>query len=199
MDVGLPDVRIDGGRGAGRRERQLIGEGPGNPEGRRRLGNPLGQTRELVDQLRGGREARVGVDRVADDSQGLFVDEGHGVAAADRGLAILERIPGDSEGRAEVVAVRVVGVALEEVERRVGGEQRRLDIPGQYREKAEVVVLAHRAEVLPLHAVTDGQVRAEAPVVLEVEGPVVEREIPLVRNARNETGGLVPNLEGLRH
>ena len=73
----------------------------------------------------------------------------------------------------------------------------RIDRPLSTGWNAEVVVLAQRAEVLPLEAGPHRDVRLPAPVVLDERRDVVQGIVAIVRNAGHEPGRLILHLQRL--
>ena len=150
------------------------------------------QRRRLADRLGvvAAADVRIDVGRAVDLAPFGRVEE-HAVAAADDGL-LADRPPGESEPRREhLEAIRVLGAAPAGVlvvravddaavhQRLVGHEQ----AAGRVVEVAPrhaIVGLVGHVPVVPAKAQVDGQLRADAPVVLEVRREVLEVELARV-------------------
>ena len=103
----LGDLAVDTEGRRGEAQPDLLGVGARHLEDRGRHDGRAGaHGGVLVAQQRRRGEARVADRRVARDGDRLLVDEGQGVGAAHRGPAVLARIPGEADGRPEVVPVR---------------------------------------------------------------------------------------------
>src|SRR5437773_9028491 len=83
----------------------------------------------------------------------------HPDSSLDRGLAVLERIPGKAGARREVFQRRVVVVGIAGSDRRVGDVAKIGNL--------SIYFLDHGGHVIP-HAQIDGEMRTNAVVVLNV-------------------------------
>src|SRR5207249_11599713 len=95
----------------------------------------------------------------------------HPDSAPDRGLAVLERIPGKAGARREVFQRRVVVVGIAGSDLRVGDVAKIANL--------SIYFLDHGGHVVP-HTQIDGAVRTNAVVVLNVSS---ENRVPQVADA----------------
>src|SRR5581483_10944116 len=88
-------------------------------------------------------------------------------AGAEHGFTLSEDVVGEAETRAEVVPVLGIQAA------RTARLSNVLQVSGGRKNAEQIVLLADHAVIIPAQTVVKGELRSEAPVVLEVEGVVV--------------------------
>ena len=114
MDPGLLDIRVDGEGRARQVLRQLVGVGARHLVGRDRVRHARADRGVKVGEPQRRLQPGVADGRVVADRDRLLVDEGQGVAAADRRLPVAARVPGEADRGAEVIEVLFVEVTLDE-------------------------------------------------------------------------------------
>ena len=160
----------------------VIGHGPRDvvvrrDDRRQSGGDAVAQTGIAGKSLQAGVEFQQTLRR----QNGLIVDVTHGVAAAQRCLAVAEHVPRETDIRSEVLLLAVVpgtaGRCSREVERGIG-EQRLLRTPGQHRREFQRIALIHHARQLVAQSQGEGQPRQQLPLILHVERVIVGEEVP---------------------